>query len=142
MNKDKTLKLLRLHEGVRYLPYYCSAGYLTIGVGHNLDSKPISDKAVNQILHDDLSDVLRKVEKLSFWNELNDIRKHVIIDMCFNLGYSGMMKFKKMIVAITEHDYKQASIEMLDSKWARQVGKRAERLSDMMESGDWPDEVD
>jgi len=47
-----------------------------------------------------------------------------------------------MIVAITEHDYKQASIEMLDSKWARQVGKRAERLSDMMESGDWPDEVD
>jgi len=85
MNKDKTLKLLRLHEGVRYLPYYCSAGYLTIGVGHNLDSKPISDKAVNQILHDDLSDVLRKVEKLSFWNELNDIRKHVIIDMCFSL---------------------------------------------------------
>lgn len=136
MNKLK--ELLILHEGARQRMYKCSAGYNTIGIGHNLDAKPISDKAIDQIFNDDLDDVLNEVDNLPYWDELSDVRQAVLIDMCFNLGYEGLLKFRKMHTALSLGDFEDAAVEMIDSKWARQVGIRADRLRAMMETDTWP----
>lgn len=130
--------LIKHHEGVVNTIYKCPAGYITIGCGHNLEAKPISNAAVDQILDDDIDDCLRSVATLKFWFDLDEVRQAVLIDMCFNLGFKGLTKFEKMLAAIDERDYVKAAIEMMDSKWARQVGTRASRLEQMMITGNWP----
>lgn len=63
MDLNKLKELLRINEGVRTAPYRCSAGKLTIGVGHNLDDKPISQRAVEVILEYDVNDVINDLNK-------------------------------------------------------------------------------
>jgi lysozyme len=69
--------------------------------------------------------------------ELDEIRQRVIIDMAFNMGVPRLNKFKKMWKAIEEENFEEAKIQMLDSRWASQVGNRAVRLSNAMETGEW-----
>ena len=69
--------------------------------------------------------------------ELDEIRQRVIIDMAFNIGVPRLNKFVKMWKAIDNKDFPSAKIEMLDSRWAKQVGNRAVRLSNAMETGEW-----
>jgi len=137
MDFDKLKNLLRLNEGKRNALYFDTEGFATIGVGHNLDAKPISNEAVEQILDDDLKDVIKEVATLACWEALDDVRQAVIIDMCFNLGLEGLCKFRKMFSALILDDYEEAAKEMLDSKWSKQVGDRALRLERMMRSGEW-----
>jgi len=68
-------------------------------------------------------------------SDLDAVRQRVVIDMAFNIGVPRLTGFKKMWAAIHCGDYEEAALEMMDSKWARQVGRRAERLSDMMRKG-------
>jgi len=138
---DKIRQLLKLHEGVKDRPYRCTADKLTIGVGHNLDDKAISKEAIEQILEDDLEDVLKEVGTLSYWGDLDAVRQAVLIDMCFNLGFSGLKKFKKMHAALNLGDYVEAANQMMDSRWSTQVGSRSKRLEKMMISGGWPSEL-
>jgi lysozyme len=56
--------------------------------------------------------------------------------MGFNLGISRLLHFRRMLSALEQGDYQKAAVEMLDSKWARQVGKRATHLNHMMKTGD------
>ena len=65
------------------------------------------------------------------------IRQRVIIDMAFNMGVPRLNKFVKMWKAIDEQDFAEAKVQMLDSRWANQVGNRAVRLSNAMETGEW-----
>ena len=65
---------------------------------------------------------------LYWWRELDDNKQRVMVNMCFNLGYPRLSKFKKFLAAMEVHDFETAAIEMMDSKWANQVGLRAERL--------------
>jgi lysozyme len=67
--------------------------------------------------------------------DLNDARQNALIDMMYNLGPSRFIGFKKMIAAIYDEDFNAASNEMLDSKWAKQVGRRAFRLARIMRTG-------
>jgi lysozyme len=69
--------------------------------------------------------------------QVDDVRFAVITDMMFNLGYKGLSKFKNMLAALQSEDYVTAAREMLNSKWRTQVGKRAEKLAEMMETGRW-----
>ena len=73
----------------------------------------------------------------SWFNDLNDARQEVLANMCFNLGLAGLRKFQRMIAALERQDWLDASREMLDSKWATQVGDRAIRLSNAMRVGQW-----
>ena len=82
----------------------------------------------------------RDLEKhLSWFENLDPIRQTVLLDMCFNLGIGGLLKFKDTLKAIETGDYAHASMYMLDSLWAKQVKGRAIRLSQMMLTGNWPD---
>ena len=60
--------------------------------------------------------------------------QQVIVNMCFNMGAPRLSQFKKFIRAIHDEEWATASLEMLDSKWANQVGERANRLSDRIKA--------
>jgi len=137
MNKELILDLLKLHEGLRLKPYLCSAGKLTIGYGHNLDN-PITEEVAEAILMTDMAHAIRDCIFLEYWPHLSEVRQAVIVDMVFNLGFSRFRKFKKMNAAINKRDYKTAAEELLNSRYARQVGSRATRLAKMMETNKAP----
>lgn len=148
MNEEKLQALIILHEGEVLHTYKCSAGKLTVGVGHNLEANPIPDlgpgseitqERSRQILKIDLDTVRAGLKKHLPWAEsLDEVRRAVLIDMCFNLGIWGLLGFKNTLAAIQSGDYVKAAGMMLQSKWAGQVGKRATRLSTMMKTGEWP----
>lgn len=132
MNYTKLLKQLELHEGWRKYPYHDTVGKLTIGIGRNLDDRGISREEALFMLENDIKEVVQFASHKPWFNSLSDVRKRVIVDMMFNLGTAGFMKFKRTIQAIEERDWDKASEQMLASKWARQVGSRAVRLAEMM----------
>lgn len=132
-------KMLITDEGLRLKPYRDTVGKLTIGVGRNLDDVGISKEEALYLLENDIQRAIREASKIfgsTVWLSLDEVRQAVIIDMLFNLGKPRFLTFKKFIQAVKEKDFKKASYEMLNSKWAKQVGKRAERLAYMMETGE------
>ena len=120
------------HEGLKLHPYLCPAGKLTIGVGRNLSDNGISEAEARVLLANDIAVSEAELCQYPFWRDLSAARKMALIDMHFNLGLGRFKKFKRMLAAIQAGDYELAAREMLDSKWARQVGKRAVTLADMM----------
>lgn len=136
MNKQRLFTQLRLHEGVEHKPYRCTAGYLTIGVGRNIEERGLSDEEIDFLLDNDIDIAVREVKKNFDWfDELSEVRQRVVIDMIFNLGMPRFSQFKNMIAAIEAGDWEEAGVQMMDSRWAQQVGQRAERLRDMMVTG-------
>lgn len=136
---DKLKQLLIKHEDEVNYAYPDSEGYWTIGVGHLIDKRKggkISHKISMLILDDDIAEVMGQCDRAFDWfDDLDETRKIVVLNMVFNLGLTGFKKFKKTIYYLEKGIYISASIEMLDSKWAKQVGRRALELSDMMKTG-------
>jgi len=132
----KVEEMITRHEGIRHVMYKDSLGVATLGVGHNL-SKPISDAAVSQILADDISDARHDCSTFDWFPYLDGVRQAVVIDMVFNMGLNRFKKFKNTISHIRGGAYSAAAMEMLDSRYARQVGKRAVELAEMMRTGEW-----
>lgn len=138
MDWGKVDSLLKKHEGLRYTLYKCPAGKLTIGYGHNIEDRGISEKCAEFILQEDREIAYRQVKNaVSDFCILNEARQYVLIDMCFNIGISKLLSFKKMLKALKNNDYSLAAKEMLASKWAAQVPGRAKELSEIMETGEW-----
>ena len=127
---------LLLHEGLRLKPYKDTVGKLTIGVGRNLDDKGISKDEALFLLANDIEAVINQLERYEWYISTDPIRRKVLIDMAVNLGVGGLLKFRKMIAALERGDYEGAADQMLDSRWAEQVGYRAVRLAEMMRSGE------
>lgn len=141
MSRERLVPQLILHEGLRLKPYLDSVGKLTIGVGRNLDDKGITKSESLFLLENDISDAEAAAAKLPWFPALNDARQSVILDMLFNMGPAKLAEFRRTIEAIEARAYETASERMLDSKWAKQTGKRALRLSEMMRTGLWPPEI-
>ena len=135
-DRQTLIKELKRDEGVRTHPYKCSAGKLTIGVGRNIEDNGLSESEIEYLLENDIRSCVSDLKgNFSFYNNLDGTRKRVLINMCFNLGITRLLKFKKFIRALEDGDYETASVEMMDSLWAKQVGPRAERLRDLMKYG-------
>ena len=136
MTDDLVDCLIKKHEGLRLKPYKDTTGNITIGYGCNL-SKGISKEIANILYYYDkeiaTSDAIDIFENFEL---LNEVRRAVLIDMAYNLGKTRLSTFKKMIAAVYNFDFEVAAMEMLDSKWADQVGQRAISLSVMMSSGE------
>ncbi len=129
--------MIKRHEGFRDKPYRDTVGKLTIGYGRNLDDVGISEVEAEYLLTSDVSRIIAELSShLQFWNTLDLARQDALIDMCYNLGLVGLLEFKKMLAAIESGDFKSASSEMLNSRWAIQVGNRAIELAKMMVDGD------
>ena len=139
------LNQIRRHEGLRLEPYKCSEGYLTIGFGRNLETNGISEAEAEFMLMNDLLMVEGELKDEGWYNQLDETRRAVVLNMAFNLGKPTLLKFKKFIGALSDDDYETASKEMVtgsnggESKWASQVGKRAYELADQMRTGEWQD---
>lgn len=121
--------------------YTDSEGFLTIGYGRLLDPKKggcISPDEAEYLLTNDLKKAEKACETLPVYLELSPVRQAVLVEMCFNLGFDGLRGFQKMLAALKQQAYEEASAEMLSSKWRTQVGNRAVRLAEQMRTGEWP----
>ena len=135
-DQKRLINQLTLHEGRRTKPYTCTAGKLTIGVGRNLTDRGLSEDEIDYLLVNDIILVEEGLDStLPWWRTLDTVRQRVLIDMVLNLGITRFLKFKNTIKFIKEGEYKDASENMLKSLWAKQVGKRANRLAQMMLTG-------
>jgi lysozyme len=141
MNRNRLIKQLKHDEGVVAHAYRDSLGHLTIGVGHLIDEDKggsLSNDEIEYILQNDIDrTVYRLGHEFAWFDDLSDVRQEVIVNMAFNLGVTGLKRFKNMIRAIEMGDWLNASMEALDSRWATQVGDRAIRLANAMRTNQW-----
>ena len=137
MNYESLLQQLKRHEGLKLKPYKCSEGYLTIGYGRNLETRGITAQEANEMLLNDVSEVEEALHRMGFLSDPSDVRRAVLINMAFQLGVGGLLKFEKMLSAYLDGYYELAAKEMLDSKWALQTPNRAKELADQMRTGEW-----
>lgn len=132
---------LKRHEGLELKPYKCTANKTTIGYGRNLDDKGISEGEAESMLWADVAEVRDTLaDKWSPFDNLDPVRKAALINMGFNLGITGLFGFRNMLDAVGRGDFERAADEMLDSRWAKQVGNRATELAEQMRSGEWGEE--
>tara|TARA_R110000772_G_scaffold4094_2_gene14440 strand:+ start:385 stop:795 length:411 start_codon:yes stop_codon:yes gene_type:complete len=122
-------------EGKRLFLYQDSVGKWTGGVGHNFTDRGISEAVCDLMLSEDMGEAIDIAASYSYYSALTDERKRVLVNMAFNLGKPRLSQFLKMHAALRQGDYKRAADEMIDSKWAGQVGDRATRLRDRMLAG-------
>jgi len=128
---------LKEEEGFSSRPYRCTSGKLTIGYGRNLDDVGISKDEAETFLENDIVKTYQAlVQHLpDIFKHLDKDRQGVLFDMAFNLGIHGLLKFKKMLNALSEGDYQRAANELLDSKYAKQVPSRARRNANILVEG-------
>lgn len=132
-DRPRMIRQLRLHEGERLTPYRCTAGKLTIGVGRNLEDRGITAEESAYLLNNDIDREWKALTTNLPWvTGLSDVRQRVLLDMSFNLGIDGLLKFKNTLATIRRGDYNKAADMMLGSLWAQQVKGRATRLAQMM----------
>ena len=137
MNYEKIAERIRESEGLCFLPYKCPTGHLTIGYGHNLEHG-ISKEVAEQMLREDIEQAIKQVKKnFVWWPKLTDARIFVLIDLVFNMGISKLLTFKKMLSALEAGKYETAAKELLNSRYAQQVGHRAKENATMLKFGEW-----
>lgn len=127
-------------EGLRLFPYTDTVGKLTIGVGRNLTDKGITPDEAEFMLSDDIAEVTAELSKslpVALLQSIDPIRLAVLVNMAFNIGVAGLLKFSNTLALVTSGDYAGAADAMLESQWAKQVGSRAQRLSEQMRTGQW-----
>ena len=132
---------IKEHEGFVPRVYKDSLGKRTIGYGHLCvepeqwdDEKEYTKEELELVFNKDFDEALKNAESLIGDRPVNFIAKQVLIEMVFQLGIGGVGKFKKMWSALDNEDYGEASFQMMDSLWAKQTPKRAEKLSHKMRS--------
>lgn len=134
--KEILEKQLIVHEGIRLKPYRDTVGKLTIGVGRNLDDVGINFGEAMFLLNADIEKAAAAAAKhINNFSELSENRQAALVNMAFNLGERGLSLFLKMIDAIQAGDFELAAQEMLESRWANQVGNRAKDLAMLMRTG-------
>lgn len=165
LNKDRLHSQLILEEGLRLQAYddatgkpvpagQTCRGKLTIGIGHNLDAKPLTasqQKIIGHdgrtlpitiqqalmLLDDDITDVCRWLTTLlPWWTQLDEIRARVLCDLTFNMGVHTLLTFKHFLSDMRTGNYEVAGTDLENSLWYKQVGSRAIRLVAMITTGE------
>lgn len=138
-------EFIKGNEGLKLKPYSCTEGKLTIGYGRNLIDKGVTAEEADYLFANDLKEACDNVKSVLEINSRNLLQKGfthdrhmVLIDMMFNLGLAGFMKFRKMIDAIIKGDWESAANEAENSLWFKQVGKRAKRNVEILRKGEMP----
>lgn len=136
MTSDEFEDMLIRHEGMELKLYEDSVGKLTIGIGRNIEDNGITEDEAMYLLRNDIEKHAKELaEHYPIVRDLDDNRYYVLVNMAFNLGIYRLSQFKKMWANISVGKYAAAAAEMLDSKWATQVGNRATELAEIMKTG-------
>ena len=144
LNRLKLVDQLIHHEGLECFPYTDTVGKITIGVGRNLTDRGLTKEECRHLLANDIEISIIELERNFNWfSKLDDTRQAVLVDLHFNLGINRLKTFKKTLRLIEEcmlgdDLWDKVAAELLDSKWATQVGQRAHTLARMLELGDNP----
>ena len=127
------LDAVKLSEGFRDRVYKCTEGVDTIGYGFAIKDLVMDEDIAEMILRRKLDALIDRVNKrFKFVKDLPQEGQDVIYEMCYQLGVSGVSKFKKTLAYLENNEFKMASREMLDSLWARQTSRRANELADLI----------
>ena len=138
MSKENLKKRIEHHEGYRLEPYTDTLGYLTGGVGHRImhgEEVPTTKEGWMELFDKDFNKAWEFMERFCEEHGLraiSDTAKEVLCEMIFQMGFSGVSKFKMMIKALQNRLYSEAAAQMLDSRWAKQTPNRAKELSSIM----------
>ena len=141
MDMDRLLESVKKHEGYRNKVYLDTLNKRTVGVGHLCvedfweDDKEYEESFLMEILEKDLSEAIKGTNDLMADHGCTDIdeqAEEILIEMVFQLGKTGVSKFKNMWKALAELNYVGASYEMLDSRWAKQTPNRAKAMAKTM----------
>ena len=136
--RDRLIRHLIRDEGLRLKPYVDTVGRTTIGIGRNLTDVGISEGEAYAFLENDLDKVEEALDRsLPWWRGLDAVRQEVLQNMAFNLGINGLLGFKNTLAAVKAGLWANAARGMRASRWAKQVGARAERLAAAMETGEF-----
>lgn len=129
------LNQIKKHEGFRSQVYECTEGYDTIGYGFAIKDLKLDEDIAELILMRKLNDLQERIANKFAWYLVSPEEvKDVVTNMCYQLGVSGFSKFKKTIYLLETEQYEDASIEMLNSLWAKQTPNRAKELSETLRS--------
>lgn len=123
------------HESYRNKLYKDTVDKWTIGWGRNIEDNGISRDEAELMFKNDINAAIKDLCQYSWYLTQPENVKYALINMCYNLGISRLLGFRKMIQALIDKDYTRAAKEALDSKWARQVGKRAKDVALMIRQG-------
>ena len=137
IDMNKLLESVKRHEGYRNKVYLDTLGKRTVGVGHLCvedfweDGKEYDEDFLMGILEKDLQSAIDQADDMCSNLTISDDAKIIIIEMIFQLGGTGVSKFRKMWQALQQDppDYAEASVQMLDSRWAKQTPNRAQEMA-------------
>jgi len=134
MDKAKIKKMFEVDEGLRLKPYKCTAGKTTIGFGRNLDDVGITEAMAVAMLDEDTQRAAKGCEKIfgQLWAKWSENRQLGWINLMFNIGYEGVLRFKNTLRAAQCEDWALVEQNLRQSLWFKQVGKRAERVIGMI----------
>lgn len=160
LNREVLRAELKRDEGEKLRVYRCTEGFNTIGCGRNLDAVGLSPaeqlamgctvadvkkRGITQaqsdlLLNNDIARAFADLDRvLPWWRQLDPVRQRVLANMCFNMGIGNGRKdltsFRNTLRYVREGNYEHAADNMLASKWAGQVGRRADRLAELMRLG-------
>lgn len=152
MNTQRVIEQLKRHEGLRLYVYDDATGreirkgsrvqgHPTIGVGRLLTSaRGLSTIEIEMLLENDIEVVVDELNRnVPWWNELNESRQAVMVNLCFNLGWPRLSLFENMLDAAEKGNWDRAADELMDSKWFSQVGLRGLELVEQLRTGAWQD---
>jgi lysozyme len=146
MNIELCKEQVKRHEGEVLKIYEDSLGYKTLGIGHlckpedpeydwEVDT-PVSQEVVDLYYESDFDKHYQEAAhiygSIPSFNKLPEVIQHVLVNMCFNLGGTRLSKFKNMLKACKANDWKEMAVQMEDSRWYKQVGRRSKELQDMV----------
>jgi lysozyme len=143
---DQFTKQIKYEEGLRLKAYRCSEGKLTIGYGWNIDANPTFEgKPIPRIITKEFAEKLLiysisiaeqgLLKNLPWTINLDPARRDALLNMSFQIGIDGLLKFKTSLPLIKEGKYQNAAVNLLKSLWAKQTPERAKRVTNQIASG-------
>jgi lysozyme len=140
--KRELIAQLKVDEGVEPCAYQDHLGFWTIGVGRLIDKRKqgagLRPSEIDFLLQNDVDDRIDQLtRRLPWFQNLDDARKGVLLNMAFQMGVDGLLGFKNTLALIEAGNYAKAAENMLLSKWAQQTPKRAKKMATQMETGRW-----
>lgn len=142
-------QMLAVEEGAKAVPYddktghqlHAPVGNMTIGVGRNLDAKPLKTSEIVFMLDNDIDDAVEDCKAVigDFeYRALCEVHQYALINMAFALGRAGLDRFTKFKQAIREKRFRDAADHVIDSLWAKQAPNRVHRVAEMLRSAEYP----
>lgn len=129
-------------EGKERFAYQDSLGYWSVGIGRCIDKrigKGLSDQEINYLLDNDIAQCRKQLEGFDWYLAQDDVRKEVLVELCFNLGLPKLLKFTNTLNCIAKKDYHGTVLNLLNSNWAKQVQQsRIQSIIYRLVHGEYP----